>query len=161
MIYDVSDIRRKDRLLTEEKAYDLLRNGEYGTLSMVSESGAGYGIPISFVYDNNSSIYFHCALEGKKLRCLAKNNCVTFCIVGKTSVISNQFTTAYESIIVEGNIKLRLSDEEKRHGLSLLIEKYCPNDKTTGLKYMEGSFLRTNVIRLDISSFSGKSKEIK
>ena len=162
MIYDTSNIRRQDRLLPQEKAYDLLKKGEYGTLSMVSEEDTGYGIPINFVYDDKQGcIYFHCAMEGKKLRCLAKNNRVSFCIIGKTAVISNQFTTAYESVVVNGTMDIHLSDQERRYGLSLLLDKYCPNDKEIGLRYIEKSFHRTNVIRLNISSFSGKSKVIK
>ena len=162
MIYDTSNIRRQDRLLPQEKAYDLLKKGEYGTLSMVSEEDTGYGIPINFVYDDKQDcIYFHCAMEGKKLRCLAKNNRVSFCIIGKTAVISNQFTTAYESVVVNGPMDIHLSDQERRYGLSLLLDKYCPNDKEIGLRYIEKSFHRTNVIRLNIFSFSGKSKVIK
>ena len=162
MIYDTSNIRRQDRLLPQEKAYDLLKKGEYGTLSMVSEEDTGYGIPINFVYDDKQDcIYFHCAMEGKKLRCLAKNNRVSFCIIGKTAVISNQFTTAYESVVVNGTMDTHLSDQERRYGLSLLLDKYCPNDKEIGLRYIEKSFHRTNVIRLNIFSFSGKSKVIK
>lgn len=161
MIYNTADIRRQDRLLSEEKAYALLKNEEYGVLSMVSETGSGYGVPINFVFDNHNAIYFHCALDGKKIRCLEKNKHVTFCIIGRTSVIPHQFTTAYESVIVKGTIELHLSHEEKRQGLTLLLDKYCPKDKTVGLTYIEKSFHRTNVIRLDISAFSGKSKVIK
>ena len=161
MTYDTANIRRQDRLLSQEKAYDLLRKGEYGILSMVSEENTGYGIPINFVYDDADRIYFHCAMEGKKLRCLEKNDRVSFCIIGKTSVISHQFTTAYESVMVSGTMDIHLSDTERRYGLSLLLDKYCPNDKEVGLKYIEKSFHRTNVIRLNISSFSGKSKVVK
>ncbi len=161
MTYDTANIRRQDRLLSQEKAYDLLKKGEYGILSMVSEENTGYGIPINFVYDDADRIYFHCAMEGKKLRCLEKNDRVSFCIIGKTSVISHQFTTAYECVMVSGTMDIHLSDTERRYGLSLLLDKYCPNDKEVGLKYIEKSFHRTNVIRLNISSFSGKSKVVK
>lgn len=161
MTYDTANIRRQDRLLSQEKAYDLLKKGEYGILSMVSEENTGYGIPINFVYDDADRIYFHCAMEGKKLRCLEKNDRVSFCIIGKTSVFSHQFTTAYESVMVSGTMDIHLSDTERRYGLSLLLDKYCPNDKEVGLKYIEKSFHRTNVIRLNISSFSGKSKVVK
>ena len=113
MTYDIANIRRQDRLLSQEKAYDLLKKGEYGILSMVSEENTGYGIPINFVYDDADRIYFHCAMEGKKLRCLEKNDRVSFCIIGKTSVISHQFTTAYESVMVSGTKDIHLSDTER------------------------------------------------
>ena len=45
MKYVNDRIRRQDRLMDEERAIELLRDGEYGVLSMVSED-MGYGIPV-------------------------------------------------------------------------------------------------------------------
>ena len=47
MKYVNDRIRRQDRLMDEERAIELLREGEYGVLSMVSED-MGYGIPVNF-----------------------------------------------------------------------------------------------------------------
>lgn len=159
MEYNNQSVRRQDRLLDESQAMELLRNGEYGILSMVSEGDAGYGLPISYAVEGNK-IYFHCAPEGEKLRALRKNNRVSFCVIGKTKVIPNQFTTAYESVIAKGNITIGLSDEEKMHALELILDKYSPNDKVLGLKYAQKSFARTEILRLDIVSVSGKCKSI-
>ena len=86
-------IRRKDRLLPENEAMMLLENGEYGVLSMVLPDEDAYGIPINYVWDKQRSIYFHCAPEGRKLRILNGCNRVSFCVVGHTRIISNQFST--------------------------------------------------------------------
>lgn len=155
--YDNTHVRRQDRLLTEEEAMLLLAAGEYGFLAMATPDSAGYGIPISYAWEPGH-IYFHCAPEGEKLRLLEANNRVSFCVVGRTNVISNQFTTGYESVLVRGIVTLHLTDEEKRHALELLLDKYSPDDKEIGLKYAEKSFHRTNVFRLDIKTVSGKTK---
>ena len=42
----------------------------------------GYGVPLSYVFQDNS-IYLHCALEGKKLTYLRRHNKVSFCVVGE------------------------------------------------------------------------------
>ena len=47
MKYVNETVRRRDRLLNEERALELLKDGEYGVLSMVSEN-SGYGIPVNF-----------------------------------------------------------------------------------------------------------------
>lgn len=159
MEYNNKNVRRQDRLLSETEAITLLQKGEYGFLSMVSEEQAGYGLPFSYVVEDNR-IYFHCAPEGEKLRALQKNNQVSFCVVGNTRVISNQFTTAYESVLAKGTIAMDLTDTEKMHALELIIDKYSPNDKVVGMKYAEKSFVRTKVLRLDIQSVSGKSKSM-
>ena len=44
--------------------------------------------------------------------------------------------------------------------LSLLLSKYCPNDKMVGMQYAEKSFFRTEIIRLDIEEVSAKSKAL-
>ena len=79
MIYSNADVRRQDRLLTEESAILLLTKGEYGMLSMQAENGGAYAVPISFVWDGVRSVYFHCAIEGRKLRCIELCNRVSFC----------------------------------------------------------------------------------
>ena len=45
--------------------------------------------------------------------------------------------------------------------LELIIDKYSPDDKAIGLRYAEKSFHRTEIIRIDIDSVSGKQKIIR
>lgn len=164
MKYNNETVRRQERLLTEDEAINLLCTGEYGILSMIESLDkeiGGYGIPLNYVWDGNDSIYFHCAPEGYKLDCLKKNPKVSFSVIGHTKVISHKFTTAYESIVVRGNVVMDLPEEERRKALILVLDKYSPTDKEVGLKYIEKSFHRTNIIRLDIIKASGKTKRIK
>jgi len=158
MIYNNQQVRRQDRLLEEEQAIRLLKESEYGVLSIQSDKAGVYGLPIDYVWDGESSLYLHCAQEGHKLDCIAKYPKVSFCIIGHTNVISNKFTTAYESIILTGEAHIGLSSDEKMKALKLILQKYCPNDQVVGQKYAEKSFHRTEVIRIDIDEFSGKCK---
>jgi uncharacterized protein len=151
------EIRRQDRLLEPAQMETLLNEGEYGFLSMCATNGHGYGIPLSYAREGQC-LYFHCAPEGYKLQNLTANNQVSFCVVGKTQVIPNKFTTAYQSVLVFGNMALNLTDEEKRLGLRLLVKKYCPEHIELGETYMEKSFHRVNIIRLDIKHMTGKAR---
>ncbi|OCW95866.1 5-nitroimidazole antibiotic resistance protein [Macellibacteroides sp. HH-ZS] len=157
MNYRNEDVRRQDRILSIEGAKGLFLEGEYGILSMVTEQGEGYGVPLNFVLDGEV-IYFHGAPEGDKFRALHASKQVSFCIVGKTKLIPEQFTTAYESVIVKGTIALDLSFQERMHGLELIIRKYSPEYLDLGMKAAEKSDHRTLVYRLDIVSVSGKCK---
>lgn len=145
--------------MNEERALELLKTSEYGVLSMVSEGG-GYGIPINFVWNGKSSVYIHCAPEGRKLRALAENAKCSLCIVGKVHLLPRNFTTEYESVILFGEAHLNLPEEERMDALRLLIDKLSPEYKTIGEKYAKASFHRTEVIRVDFSSFSGKKKAV-
>lgn len=160
MIYDNSHIRRQDRTLDESRAVKILKDGEYGVLSLRTEDGNGaYGIPLSYVWDGGNSIYIHCAPVGKKIDCIDACCNVSFCVIGRTKVIPSQFTTAYESIVLKCSAHRSLHEAERMSALSLLLSKYCPDEKARGITYAEKSFHRTEIIRLDIEKFSGKTKD--
>lgn len=161
MKYNNTTIRRQDRLLTEAAARRLLKQGEYGYLSMLREDGIPYGLPISYVWNNEDIIYLHCAPEGTKLRCIAHQPAVSFCVVGRTNVIPRQFTTEYESIVLQCQASTGLDETERKEALRLLIEKYAPDDVALGLTYAAKSFHRTEIIRLTIQEWSGKSKVVR
>lgn len=160
MKYINDKVRRQDRLLEKEKATDLLKNGEYGVLSMQAEDEGAYGIPVNYVWDEASALYIHCAPQGRKLRCLSACHKVSFCVVGRTHVISHKFTTEYESIVLACRAHTGLDEAERMHALRLLIGKYSPGNAETGMKYAEKSFHRTEIIRLEIEEMSGKCKRM-
>ena len=161
MKYTNNEVRRQDRLLDEQRAVEILREGEYGVLSMcAADDNGAYGIPLSYVWDGQHSIYIHCAPEGRKLRCIDACASVSFCIVGRTNVVSAKFTTGYESVVMRCTARHHLSEEERRSALRLFVHKYCPGQEDMGNIYMEKSFHRTEIIRLDILEMSGKAKNI-
>ncbi len=161
MEFDNSAVRRKDRTMDLEASLHVLKTGEYGYLSMIAPSGEPYGIPVSYVWDGEDIVYLHCAPEGKKLQCIKTHPDVSFCVVGKTQVIPVQFTTAYESCVWKCRASVGLSEEERRRALKLLIEKYAPDLVPLGMTYMEKSFHRTEIVRLQLISGSGKHKVVK
>ena len=159
MNYDNSRVRRQDRLLDEARARELLATAEYGVLSMVDLDGKPYCVPVNFVFDLDC-IYIHCATEGRKLDILEIKEDVSFCIVGRVNLLPSKFTTEYESVILTGEATIITDDEERMHALELLLEKYSPNDIKVGMKYAQSSFSRTEIIRIDINTFSGKCKQV-
>ncbi len=163
MIYNNQNVRRQDRLLAEEEAAELLRNGEYGVLSMTDCTGAeaaGYGVPLSFVWDGRDAVYIHCAKAGRKLLCIAKNPKVSFCVVGKTRVVPKHFTTAYQSIVLDCMAETGLSEDERRKAIGMIVDKYASDFAEIGRKYAEHSFSRTEIIKLTVAEWSGKSKRM-
>ena len=149
-------IRRTDRALSAEAALEILQKGEYGILSTVSPDGQPYGVPVSFV-SADQALYFHSAVEGHKLENLSANPRVSFCVVGATEVLPNQFATRYESVIVFGRA-VELSGDEKLSGLTELLKKYSPGFLEKGLKYIESDAVKTRVYKIEIESFSGKTR---
>ncbi|MDK2829867.1 MAG: uncharacterized protein PWP67_2693 [Clostridium butyricum] len=105
------EMRRKDRQLDIKEVIEILEKCNYGILSTVGENGYAYGVPISYIYKNNS-IYFHCATEGQKLDNLKNNNKVSFCVVGQTCILPDKFSTKYESVIIFGRANEVFEDEK-------------------------------------------------
>lgn len=68
--------------------------------------------------------------------------------------------TAYESIVLDCRAPPRPAARERMRALELLLEKYSPAHKTTGLRYAEASFARTEIVRLDVVAWSGKTKRV-
>lgn len=159
MKFDNSKVRRQDRLLDEVRAREILATAEWGVLSMIDLDGRPYGLPLNFVWEDDC-IYFHCARQGKKLDVLERKDQVSFCIVGDVKLQPGKFTTEYESVILTGEATIITSDEERRHALELLLHKLSPHDVEMGLKLAGKSLARTEIVRIDIDTFSAKSKRL-
>lgn len=161
MIYDNSEVRRRDRLLEEEAARHLLEQGEYGILSLVDEYGEAYGVCTNYVWDGDHSLYTHCAPEGRKLRCIDAHPQVSFTVIGHTQVVPEHFTTEYQSIVLCGTARRALSDDEKKKGLMLIVKKFAPAYEERFHAALDRSFHRVEMIRIDVDRWSGKTKKMK
>jgi hypothetical protein len=150
------EIRRKDRELKNDEVIEILKNNEYGVISTVRPNGYPYGVPISYVYINDS-IYFHCAIEGHKLDNIKNNDKVSFCVVGKTCVLPDKFSTEYESVIIFGRAN-EVFDDEKNTALIEILNKYSPDYIEQGKEYIQKASKVTKVIRINIEHISGKAK---
>ena len=150
-------MRRKERLMPEKETLDLLTRAEYGILSTVDDEGQPYGVPVSFA-NTRDMIYFHCALTGHKLDNIQKQKQVSFCVVGDTLVLPNQFSTCFESVIVFGHASIINDREEKLAALTMLAQKYAPEFPTEGDVYIQKGFDHTTVVGIKIHHLSGKHR---
>jgi len=78
---------------------------------------------MSYVYSNNK-IYFHSALKGHKIDAINRNNKVSFCVIDKDEIISQEFTTYFRSVIVFGKIEIIDSETIKREAINKIVDKY-------------------------------------
>lgn len=150
------EMRKKNREIGEEDISEILKNGEYGVLATIGENDYPYTTPLSYVY-HNEVIYFHCAVEGNKLDNIKVNERVSFCVVGKTKVLQEKFSTEYESVIAFGRAYLTKA-EEKREALIAIAKKYSPNFMTEGLQYIDRAIDETCVVKIEIDRLTGKAR---
>ena len=157
MHYETTNLRRKDRALNETDARQILQSGEYGVLSLQAPEGGGYGVPMNYVWDGADSLYLHCAGEGFKLCCLQAQPKASFVIIRHHNILPEKFSTAYESVILQGECNIVTDDEEKRAALMLLIRKLTPGETARGAAYIDRALAITTVLRFSINSFCGKA----
>lgn len=152
-------IRRQDRKIETVEAIDILKNGEYGVMSTINENGYAYGVPLNYVYINDS-IYFHSAITGNKLDNIRENNKVSFCVVGETNILPGMFSTMYESVIVFGKA-VEVLDTEKYEALLALVDKYSNQYIEEGKEFIKNASNKIKVIKICIERITGKAKKNK
>lgn len=151
-------MRRIDREMPAEFAYDVTDRCEYAMLSMTDPEGLPYGLPITIVRDGNI-IYFHCAKEGFKVQCLRTNPQVCLACVCDTHIIAEKFTTEFASAILRGTASEVTDDAEKIHALRLLCQRHTPAGMDGFDTAVAKSLPRTAVWKIRISEITGKRKK--
>ncbi|MGI6028549.1 MAG: pyridoxamine 5'-phosphate oxidase family protein [Candidatus Heteroscillospira sp.] len=116
---------RKDRERDASFALEVLRQAPYATLSLVTDGDEPYGIPVSPVVTDNG-IYFHCALEGKKLDCIRAHPTVSLSAVSRLRTIGEEYTLSYDSAVASGRAEIVEDTEEKRAALYAICLRYTP-----------------------------------
>lgn len=155
----MSEMRRKDREMPVEFGELVADKCEWAVLSM-EDDGCPYCVPITIVREDHT-IYFHTAKQGRKIRILRKNPKVCLACVGDTKRASHEFTTEYESAIIQGIAEEVTEDVEKIHALRLLCERHTPTNMDAFDGAIAGSLSRTGVWKIQIQELSAKRKKLK
>jgi uncharacterized protein len=148
-------MRRTEREITDREAIDdLLRRETVMYLAMVDD-GAPYVVPISYGYDGQV-LYLHSALAGRKMEVLRRNPQVCFA-VGVDRVLHKGEVPCgwgfkYRSVVGEGLVTIIADEAGKRQGLDVLMRQFGG----TGGDYVPEQLASTAVLRIDITSLSGK-----
>lgn len=149
-------MRRKKQQLTEAEALQMLDEATSGVLSLVDPDGKPYGVPISFARDNKN-LYFHSALQGRKLEAVRHCPWASFCVIAQDEIIPERFTTEFRSVIASGPIEEITEDQAKRQALELLAEKYSAEVPSAMKdKEIDGGLKRCAILKLEMQELSGK-----
>lgn len=142
-----------------DSAENVLVEGSFGVLSVLGTDGFPYGIPVNYVV-REGYIYIHCAKEGKKLLDIAAYPKVSFTVVTRSEVLSEKFSTDYESVIAFGDA-VEYSGDDKGTILFEFIRKYSREYLDEGMQYVERMKDLTSIIRVSIDRISGKRRKGK
>jgi nitroimidazol reductase NimA-like FMN-containing flavoprotein (pyridoxamine 5'-phosphate oxidase superfamily) len=149
------EMRRKEKLMPKNDTVEIIKAAEYGTLASIGENGYPYSVPLNYAYENGT-IYFHSAYEGNKVANIKFNNKVSFSVVTYYKLLSDKFDTEYDSAIIHGKAFEIIDEQEKKHALRLLIDKYSSDYREQGLAYIERSINTATTFKIEIEHMTGK-----
>jgi len=119
------------------------------------DNGEPYIVAVCFGYERNA-LYFHGALEGRKVELIKKNNKVCFEIDTDVEVVKTEdpcsWTMKYRSVIGVGRAYVLKSYEEKTHGLRLIMKQYSEDE----FSFPKSKLDSVLVVRVNIESITGK-----
>jgi uncharacterized protein len=150
-------MRKKDREIKDRKVIDdIIRRCRVCHLAMCDD-GQPYVLPLNFGYDG-SFLYFHAALEGKKIDIIKKNNRVGFEFDMLHEIVTADkacgWSAKYESVVGSGIAEIVDHPENKKDALACIMRQYgsSAND------FPEEILKKTLILRVKILEISGKAK---
>lgn len=157
----MKEMRRSRQALSNEECIEILKRGTSGVLSLCGNDKEPYGVPLSYVYDDQK-IYFHCATSGYKLDLIKENSKASFCVIDQDHIVPEKYTSYFRSVIVLGNMRIIENDEEKRHAIETLAIKYSPTESEQNRQEEIDRFWKALcMLELDIKEITGKqAKEL-
>lgn len=148
-------MRRSEKEITDESAIEAIINASLVCRLALSDGDQPYIVPLSFGYEDRT-LYFHSALEGKKIDILRKNNRICFEFDVNTEIIEAEkackWGIKYQSVIGFGKAVLVENIVEKEKALNIIINHYSNQN----FQFPDKAIKKTAVIKIEIESMTGK-----
>ena len=148
-------MRRKDKEIKDVAAIeDILSKAKLCRLALC-ENNHPYVVPLCFGYQDNA-LYFHCAVEGKKLDIIRNNHHVCFeididCEFIKTDQACD-WGIKYKSVIGFGRAMFVEDVHNKRKALDVIMQHYAEG----AFEYQAKAVENIVIIKVEIESMTGK-----
>ncbi len=149
------DLRRKKQQMPIELTHKVLSNGSHGILACHGDDGYPYTVALNYVY-TDGKIYFHSAKEGHKIDAIQKNSKVAFTVVGEDTIVSEEYTSYYRSVVAFGRARVVQDEQEWFEAFEILVEKYAKDRPTDEKMRTIKGCNRVLVIAIDIEHITGK-----
>ena len=158
-------MRRKDREIADiDEKIKIIQKCKVCRLGL-SENNRPYIIPLNYGYDfenENLTLFFHSAREGKKIEIIKNNNhaCFEVDCDGKLIEAENACAHGYtfRSIIGFGKIFFVENTGEKIYGLNRIM--IHQTGKETIHDFSQDALEKVVVYKLVVEEFTGKQKEL-
>ncbi|MBP7401446.1 MAG: pyridoxamine 5'-phosphate oxidase family protein [Clostridia bacterium] len=155
-------MRRTDREITDPRELASILDRHEVARVAFCDGEQPYLIPMNFARterDGENILYFHCALEGRKLDLLQRNDRVAFEVDGGYRLLPGDeacdWSATFESVVGIGRMRIVTDPDERVLGMDRIMARHGMAGKPV---YNPAVFARTAVLRLDVASMTGKRK---
>lgn len=154
-LQQITPMRRNEKEITDPEIINKWLQSAHVCRVAINDTTYPYVVPMNYGYHDNA-LYFHCALEGKKLELIKKNPNVGFEITLQdqlyTGPESCNWTTHFQSLFGYGKMEILESPEDKIRGLDILMKQHGKELNKYNIKVVE----RMLVLKLEIIDISAK-----
>ena len=158
-------MRRQDReIIDVNEKINIIKKCKVCRIGL-SENNIPYVIPLNYGYtfeDNTLTLFFHSALEGKKIEIIKSNNNACFEIDCDSKLIEAEkacnYGYAFSSIIGFGKIIILENTEEKIIGLNMIMKHQT--EKETIYNFTNDELQKVCVYKMIVEIFTGKQKGV-
>ncbi len=126
----------------------------------LNDDGFPYMVPLNFgmdIEDGQLYLYFHCAMQGKKLDLIRKDNRATFEMDCDHNFIlydeRMSCTMGYSSVVGHGIIEF-VEEEKKYEALKILMRQYHAED----FQFNKDMIKVTTVLKMKVLDITGKHR---
>ncbi|HOK48775.1 MAG TPA: pyridoxamine 5'-phosphate oxidase family protein [Sedimentibacter sp.] len=153
------EMRRIKQLLSEEDTKAVLERCSNGVMACMGDDDYPYAVPVNYVYYKDK-IYFHSAKSGHKIEAITKHPKVSFAVVDKDTIVSEEYTSYFRSVIAFG--KARITEgHEYLEAFRALVEKYSGDMPEDDKLKQVRECTRAYIVAIDIDHVTGKeAKEL-
>ena len=157
-------MRKARREMDAAFALEVLDKAPYITVSFTRPDGTPYGVPLSLARTDDKTFYFHCALEGDKLDCIAVNPRVALSAVTRCTPTvgpkDGSFTLQYKSAMAVGKAEIVTNRDEKIDALRAICKRFLPKHMDAFDDAIKRSIERTGVVKITLTEPpTGKRKQ--
>ena len=157
-------MRKASRAMDAIFALEVFDKAPYVTVSFTRPDGSPYGVPLSLARTGDKTFYFHCALEGDKLDCIAANPTVALSAVTRCTPTvgpkDGSFTLQYKSAMAVGKAEVVRDRSEKIEALRAICQRFLPQHMEAFGNAIERSLERTAVVKITLTAPpTGKRKQ--
>jgi nitroimidazol reductase NimA-like FMN-containing flavoprotein (pyridoxamine 5'-phosphate oxidase superfamily) len=148
------EMRRSKQILVIEDTVAVMDRCTHGILACLGYEDYPYAVPLSFVY-SNGKIYFHSAKAGHKIDAITKNPKVSFTVIDEDTIVSEEYTTYFRSVIAFGKARI-VDGNERLQAFAALVEKYSA-DQPEEAKHKEiAGCAQAYIVAIDVEYITGK-----